>query len=67
MASEGIIIRAGVKSNGFMAGSVSVDVSGTFSAEDVVDIIEMLNIVIRSVRRQALSTPQKEEPHAENT
>lgn len=47
-----VIIRAGISSVIPFGATVNCDVSGTFSSEDVRDVIEMLKIVIRSIQRQ---------------
>lgn len=51
--SDDVIIRAGCSSDGFRAGQVSVMVAGTFTKEDVEDVLDLLEMVKRSVERQA--------------
>jgi hypothetical protein len=51
--SDGKIIRAGFRSNSFMAGTATVDISGLFSKEDAEDVVSLLKLTIRSVERQA--------------
>lgn len=69
MANEGKIIRAGVTSNGFMAGTLVFNFCGTFSAEDVEDAVAMIDIAVRSIKRQAAqvlpSPPESEHTDAE--
>jgi hypothetical protein len=50
---DGKIIRAGFTSNAYMAGNAQVMIQGTFSKEDIEDLMQQLEIVIRSVKRQA--------------
>lgn len=62
--SDTALIRAGFSSNGFTAGSAQVMIAGTFSREDTEDLVSLLEIVIRSVKRQAendLNRPRGEE------
>jgi hypothetical protein len=56
---DDFIIRAGFHSE-FRAGSASADVAGTFTEEDAEDVIAMLEITIRSVKRQMRAPGEQE-------
>lgn len=56
MEQDSYLIRAGISSTIPMGGSCVVDVSGTFSREDAEDAVSMLELAIRSIRRQIAST-----------
>jgi hypothetical protein len=62
MEDNGKIIRAGFKSSGFIAGTAEVNIAGTFSSEDATDLISLLEMVIRSVKRQAESACPENAP-----
>jgi hypothetical protein len=62
---ELFIVRAGVKSTGFTAGSVSIDIGGTFSREDVEDVLSMLDLVRRVVERQGRALPVDGRPKSD--
>lgn len=64
------IIRAGFRSNSFTAGQAELNIAGTFSDEDTVDLIELLEMQIRNIKRQrdrnsAASSEPNPEPHPE--